>query len=147
MLRALSLAAAILLLAAPALADPRMETNDDFCHFIEDVGNTDNEAFLADCGSTIVVDDDAGTATGFAKLVRRLPRGMVESVTFTNEDGGGACTMVESNGTEYASNQWISKIRVIRSWGRKNENFAKHPFWSRLVTVIFELHCLDGARQ
>ena len=36
-----------------ASADPRMETNNNFCHFILDPVNTDNEIFVAGCDSAI----------------------------------------------------------------------------------------------
>ena len=44
-----------LLVAATASADPRMETNKNFCHFILDPLNTDNEVFAAGCDSVITV--------------------------------------------------------------------------------------------
>jgi len=44
-----------LLVAVTASADPRMETNKNFCHFILDPLNTDNEVFAAGCDSVITV--------------------------------------------------------------------------------------------
>jgi len=128
----------ITLLASAGWADPRMEINDDFCHFINDTANTDNENFVADCGSTIAVNDDAGTAEGYAKISRRLPAGMVEESSFVGDATITPCTMVESNGNEYTTTEWTSEIRVVKwSWRRSSEAL-------KFVTVIFELHCVNG---
>jgi len=46
-------------------ADPRMETNKNFCHFILDPTNTDNEVLAAGCNSTITVRLFPGVFFGF----------------------------------------------------------------------------------
>ena len=76
-----------IIFAVTASADPRMETNDNFCHFILNTGNTDNEVFLAGCDSVITVVeklDDAGgitakceesnyMASGYATVTKTVP--------------------------------------------------------------------------
>jgi hypothetical protein len=42
-----------LCIVIPVSADPRMEINDNFCHFILDPTNTDNEVFVANCRDEI----------------------------------------------------------------------------------------------
>lgn len=37
----------------PVTADPRMEINDNFCHFILDPNDTDNGIFVANCRAEI----------------------------------------------------------------------------------------------
>lgn len=113
-----------------AHADPRMETNNDFCHFILDTEDTDNEIFLADCGSVITVVEKVPpadavepacyenySASGYASAVKMVPAAAAplppgESLMFTNEDTETPCTMVESNGRQYRSYRWKSRIRV-----------------------------------
>ena len=127
---ALLLPLALGLAAAPsALADPRMETNNNFCHFILDPENTDNEVFVAGCDSTIVtVELPPATNAASAECERYVARGYGErevvlpqaviripagsSRTFTNEDSDTPCTMVESNGRSYSSYKWQSTISV-----------------------------------
>ena len=148
----LSLLIAVNLLAVAATsADPRMETNKDFCHFILDPNNTDNEVFIADCGSVITTVEKiakAGTAqirceennriaSGYAtvtKVIRQavspIPPGA--TVLFTNADSGTPCTMVESNGRAYTSIKWQSTIKAGTAT-RKG-----------LVTLQYELFCQEG---
>ena len=140
-----------LLLALNASADPRMETNKDFCHFILDPQNTDNEVFVADCGSgitTVEKTEKAGTtqikceesnriASGYA-IVSRLvqpaasPVSPGTTVMFTSDDSDTPCTMVESNGRAYTSHKWKSTIKAGRI-SRKG-----------LVMVQYELFCEEG---
>ena len=125
-----------------AYADPRMETVGNFCHMILDADNTDNEIFVAGCNSQIVVDDDAKTASGYIKITRWMPREEARAIlgdrkrrlSFTSDDSGTPCVMVESNGTEYESNVWESKIMVRRPWRHMNK-------------VVYKLYCLNGERQ
>lgn len=126
---ALLLPLALGLATAPsALADPRMETNDNFCHFILDPANTDNEVFVAGCDSTIATvelpaADAAGAeceryvARGYGEREVVLPQAVIRipaggSRTFTSDDSDAACTMVESNGRSYRSYKWQSTISV-----------------------------------
>ncbi len=72
-----------------AYADPRMETNKNFCHFILDPGNTDNEVFFAGCNSIITTVEkveavgnastktteceDDYIASGYARRSKQMP--------------------------------------------------------------------------
>jgi len=140
-----------LLFAVNAFADPRMETNKDFCHFILDPQNTDNEVFVADCGSVITTvekTEKTGTtqikceesnriASGYA-IVSRLvqqaasPVSPGTTVMFTSDDSDTPCTMVESNGRAYTSHTWKSTINAGRIL-RKG-----------LVKVQYEIFCEEG---
>jgi len=141
----------VLLFAVCVSADPRMETNKDFCHFILDSQNTDNEVFLADCGSVITVvektaqtgtarikcEDSNRVASGYATVVKLVPQAASPvspgtTVTFTNTDSDTPCTMVESNGRAYASKKWQSTIRAGRA-SKKG-----------VVTVQYEIFCEEG---
>ena len=140
---------AYLLAAVAVSADPRMETNKNFCHFILDPDNTDNEIFVAGCDSVITVVEkpvnaanaqiqcyENAAASGYAmvkKLVllgaAPLPTG--DTSVLTSDESDTPCTMVESNGRAYKSKTWRSTIKV---------DPAKKGF----VTVSFELFCQDG---
>jgi hypothetical protein len=145
------LVAAHLLAFAAASADPRMETNKDFCHFILDPKNTDNEVFVADCGSvitTIEKIENTGTvqiqceennriASGYAaatKVVQQAasPVSPGTTVILTSDDSDTPCSMVESNGRAYISKKWWSSIKA--------GNASKKG----LVTLQYELFCQEG---
>ena len=143
-----------LLAVAAASADPRMETNKDFCHFILDPNNTDNEVFVADCGSVITTiekivnsetvrikcEENNRIASGYATVIKVVqqaasPISPGTTVTFTSGDSTTPCTMVESNGREYTSRNWRSIIKAGTA-SRKG-----------LVTVQYELFCQEGAQE
>jgi hypothetical protein len=147
----LLLVAMHLIVVAIASADPRMETNNNFCHFILDPNNTDNEVFVADCGAVITTVEKiakAGTvqikcetnnriASGYATVTKVVPQAVSPitpgtTVLFTNADSETPCTMVESNGRAYTSTKWQSTIRAGTST-RKG-----------LVTLQYELFCQEG---
>lgn len=139
---------AVLAAAAPATADPRMETTGNFCHFILDPVNTDNEVFAAGCDSaiaTVELPPPPGTAVacenvvarGYGERVEVLPQAAVglpagTTLTLSSADSEVACTMVESNGRAYRSYNWRSMIRV---------EATRRP---GLVRVRYSLLCLDG---
>jgi hypothetical protein len=147
---ALVLSVAIGLAAAPpAAADPRMETNRNFCHFIMDPANTDNEVFVAGCDSAITTvevpppPDTMGiscenrVATGYGERTVVVPQASIgirpgTVLSFTSADSDPACTMVESNGRAYRSHNWRSKIQV---------EATRRP---GQVRVRHTLLCLDG---
>lgn len=124
-----------------AYADPRMETRDNFCHMILDPNNTNNEVFVAGCNSQIVADGN-GNATGYLKITRWMPKEEAQVIlgdndrrlSFTSGESDTACAMVDSNGTQYNSNDWESKIIVRRPWRRINK-------------VVYKLYCRNGAQQ
>jgi len=140
-----------LLAVATASADPRMETNKDFCHFILDPNNTDNEVFAADCGSVITTiekivnsetvhikcEENNRIASGYATVTRVVQQAASPilpgtTVIFTSGDSATPCTMVESNGRAYTSSKWQSTIKAGTAT-RKG-----------FVTVQYELFCQEG---
>lgn len=142
-----------IIFAAIAFADPRMETNDNFCHFILNAENTDNEVFLAGCDSVITVVEKvagAGEATvkceesnymanGYAAVTKTVPQAaapMPPGTTrkFTSNDTDTPCTMVESNGRQYRSQKWQSSIKVEPAV-KKNA-----------VKVHYEIFCQEGVQ-
>jgi len=147
----LLLVAMHLLVVTIASADPRMETNNNFCHFILDPKNTDNEVFVADCGSVITTVEKivkTGTvqikceannriASGYATVTRVIQQAVSPippgtTVLFTNADSETPCTMVESNGRAYTSIKWQSTIKAGTATKKG------------LVTVQYELLCQEG---
>ena len=125
-----------LLFAVPAAADPRMETNNDFCHFILDPFNGDNEVFYADCGAVITVTENEEpdpllktnpgdqpecegnySATGYgtgSKVVPALASPLPPGTTLvlTSRDSEYKCYLKESNNRTYTTEKWISRISV-----------------------------------
>jgi hypothetical protein len=153
--------AILFIVALTASADPRMEITDNFCHSILDPIDTDNEVFIAQCQAVITVgkktENDNGpqeipetgetnedkiycdgyTAKGYFKVHRKIselaaPIPAGQKIIFTSDDSETACYMVESNGREYRSRDWVSSIRVSR------------PNKRGMVWVVYELICLNG---
>lgn len=135
----------IVFLPAMVWADPRMETADNFCHFIHNNTNSDDESFIADCGSQISVNDTTGVAQGYAYVVRDhvpvgfdevttlLSRGRKTEVVITSVDYPDVpCALVDSNGTQYSSTKWVNRIVFKAKSGK------------RFGTVVYQLHCIDG---
>ena len=136
----------------PVSADPRMEINDNFCHFILDPTNTDNEVFLANCRAEIttivpipaakggLVTCENYIAGGFGQVTKMIPQEAIslkpgETLRFTNVNSETPCTMVESNGRAYTSSNWESIIKVDSG---KPKGFVK---------VTYRLFCRDGVQQ
>ena len=130
-----------------------METNKNFCHFILNAGDTDNEVFLAGCNSVITVVEKvaaAGSATvqceennymanGYGTATKIVPQAAAPippgtTLKFTNTDTDTPCTMVESNGRQYRSTKWQSITRVSQA-------VRKNP-----VTVYYEIICQEGVQ-
>lgn len=135
----------------PAFGDPRMEINNNFCHFILDPTETDNEIFVANCRAEIttivplsvakegMVACENYMASGYGQVVKMIPKEAIslkpgETLRFTNEDSNAPCTMVESNGRAYTSRNWESVIKV--------ENGKPKGF----VKVTYRLFCRDGVQ-
>jgi hypothetical protein len=135
----------------PALADPRMEINDNFCHFILNPLETDNEVFVANCRAEITtivplpatrenqVACENYVASGYGQVIKMLPQQAIalkpgETLRFTNADSETPCTMVESNGRAYTSRNWESIIKVESG---KPKGF---------VRVTYRLFCRDGVQ-
>ena len=135
-------------IASSVSADPRMETNNNFCHFILDPIYTDNEVFVAGCDSEITTIETVPTvsikiscenavASGFGEAKKVVPQSAIllspgQSVKFTSDDSDTPCTMVESNGRAYTSHNWQSTIQV-EATNRKG-----------FVRVHYMLFCKDG---
>ena len=135
--------------ALAVFADPRMETNKNFCHFILDPDNTDNEIFMAGCNSVITVVEKAANASyaqgqcsdnavaiGYGTVKKVVPLEMAplptgETSVLTSGMSDTPCTMVESNGRAYTSKTWQSSIKV-------------DPGKKGYVTVSYELFCQEG---
>ena len=158
LLFALSLVVPVLLFVAHNVwADPRMETNNNFCHFIMNPDNTDYEVFMAGCNAEITVaqkvtvaqkatpsganqaecENENNSASGYGIVEKLIPASAIsippgKSLVFTNNSTNTPCTMVESNGREYRSNNWQSSIKVTRALQRG------------YVIVHYELYCWDG---
>jgi hypothetical protein len=139
-----------------------MEIRDNFCHWILDPDDTDNEVFVADCAAYITVEKpetdplepqsleeekvvevepvcEGRLATGYAKVVKKVrenaaPLPVGERAVFTSEISDAPCVMVTSNKT-YKSHDWVSSIKVNR---HKNGDMVK---------VIYELTCYDGEER
>lgn len=132
----------VFIMAGVASADPRMETLDNFCHYILSAENTDNEIFMAGCGSRIKVFD--GIAQGYARVEsivgeKEISALRLRPVWITSKDSDAACAMVDSNGTQYLSDYWTSQIKFNTTYYRDyNNRFRKK------VTVFYELICRDG---
>jgi hypothetical protein len=139
-------------------ADPRMEINDNFCHFILDPLNTDNEVFESGCNATIVTltgnmtrmvvgeQESNGNpraqcseyvASGYGTVTKQVPVSAVALpigtvLKFSSDDSDTPCTMVESNGRQYISYNWESKIRVVQGNA------------IGMMKIIYQLTCKDG---
>jgi hypothetical protein len=141
-----------LCIISPVFADPRMEINDNFCHFILDPTNTDNEVFVANCRAEIttivpipaakggLVTCENYIASGFGQVTKMIPQEAIslkpgETLRFTNVNSETPCTMVESNGRAYTSSNWESIIKVDNG---KPKGFVK---------VTYRLFCRDGVQQ
>jgi hypothetical protein len=145
-----SIVLVILFIPFSALADPRMETNNNFCHYILETENTDHEVFLAGCNAIITVAEKpavsasaAGgvactnlTASGYGTATVTVPAAASPvtpgtTLVFTNADTATPCTMVESNGREYRSTKWVSRVRADRN----RAGFVK---------IVYEVFCEGG---
>lgn len=107
-------------------ADPRIEVNQDntFAHFILDADDTDNEVFMGslDVVGITVVNNKANGFARFFSFDKDVGRTLVpgsenqRKYSFTYEDTGVPCTIVDSNGTEYRSTDYISVVYVKKSY-------------------------------
>jgi hypothetical protein len=139
----------ISLLSSGAFADPRMEINKNFCHFILDPKNTDNEVFMAGCNAQITTIEDVAVqggnrtdcenvvATGYGELAVVIPQAAIplkpgQTLKLTSDDSDTPCTMVESNGRAYRSYNWQSTVKI------------ENPTAKGLVKVTYKLFCQEG---
>jgi hypothetical protein len=151
----------------PAFADPRMEINKNFCHFILDPYNTDNEIFVGGCNPDIIVleiinpvqsekiteskettCEENYVAAGYATVTKLIPVEAVPvlpmtSLTITSDESEYPCTMVESNGRAYRSYNWWSSVkaeRTTRTYTRVGGQYITKEY----VQIVYELYCQEG---
>jgi len=120
-----------------AYADPgpEIDISDNYCHFVKSADNGNNEVFAAGCDGKIAADGRGG-ASGYARIVEWVARaeaktilGDQTSILITSEESNDVCEMIESNGRQYNSENWRSRISYRR--GR----------------IVYELICLDGVQK
>jgi hypothetical protein len=135
------------------IADQRFETNNGFCHFVLNPSNADNEVFFSNCRNSIVQNND-GTGTGTTYIKVQFPVGgapISESLALTGDETGIACNMVDSNGTQYTTNDWTSEYIFVKNRRKGKGNYArfKHRWHDKKKadTVIFSLICRNGQQQ
>ncbi len=139
-----------LLVALGANADPRLEVKGNFCHVLHDNVNSHNETFVADCAAFIAAEEEGKVANGYSRVVKRyVPVDVLNYVDVVGPEPitievceredqcalpfpSQHCTMVDSNNTKYASDDWSTKIVVIPT-----DDLA-------FATLIYEIKCLDG---
>ena len=141
---------ALILLPLVIGADPRMEINDNFCHYMHDNINDDNESFVSDCGPIISITDDTASANGYGYVRKIVPRETInheDKVRLSNETfPDQKCAMVESNGTTYTSDTWTSDIKVkTLYYYKRDDNGKRMP--RDVVLVTYKLVCLNGAQN
>jgi len=97
-----------------AFADQRFETVGGFCHWVTVEGftnnNDDNEVFFANCENSIRQNQD-GTGTGSTVAKVKYPAAAMPFVgehEFTGAGTGIDCVMVDSNGTQYVTQDWTA---------------------------------------
>jgi hypothetical protein len=133
------------------IADQRFETNNGFCHFVLNPNNADNEVFFSNCRNAIVQNND-GTGTGTTYIKAQFPIGgapIAKSLALTGDETGIACNMVDSNGTQYTTNDWTSEYTLIKHRHKGGLSRFKHRWHDKrnADTVIFSLICRNGQQQ
>ena len=141
----------LFLLPLSLYADPRMDTDEGYCHFVLNNANQagDNESFMSNAESAIAVDNNNTVANGYCTAeVKSAPAQVVPGALDAIQGGNVAgkvrltnadfvdlpCAMVESNGTTYNAARWISLIRWERSSVRRE----------REINVDYSLRCFRG---
>lgn len=129
-------------------ADARIETADDFCHAPYDGANADNENYLANCGGVLYVHAGGTRAHGQSKVAKdsvsygllpvsyeEMPDSGIFNFRLDGDELLTPCTMVDSNGTNYVTDNWAVRINVTRSTN----------IWRAGVVYIVE--CWGGVAQ
>ena len=156
-----------------AAADQRMETRDGFCHAVTPEGfqtaNDDNEVFLSNCVNSIRQDAD-GNGDGSFVMKVKYPDGSYPfggNYTTSGAETGINCVMVDSNGTNYVTQDWDSTYKVKvkdrkdfkKAWGTDDEEFdfnndgivgyADIPlFYEQVdIEIKYTVVCRNGAQQ
>ena len=138
-----------------AVADQRMETRDGFCHAVTPEGfqtaNDDNEVFLSNCVNSIRQDAD-GNGDGSYVMKVKYPDGaapFLASYTTSGAETGINCVMVDSNGTNYVTQDWDStyKVKIKRYPVRQHGNESKPWTYKKVAEIEYRLACRNGAQQ
>jgi hypothetical protein len=108
----------MLLFSFNAVADQRFETTGGFCHFVTPEGfannNDDNEVFFANCENSIRQKAN-GDGEGSTTVKVDYPAGAVPFYgehKYSGADTGINCVMVDSNNTQYTTQDWDSNYKV-----------------------------------
>ena len=108
----------LMMLSMGAVADQRFETNNGMCHFVTPEGfangNDDNEVFFANCENSIRQNQN-GTGSGSTMVKVKYPAGAMPFVgeyEFTGAGTGVDCVMVDSNGTQYVTQDWTASYEA-----------------------------------
>ena len=106
-------------ISTSVFADQRFETVGGFCHFVTPDGfangNDDDEVFYANCLNSIRQNND-GTGTGYVSITADYPK--KEELPFSKKystsgnQTGVDCVMVDSNGTQYRTQNWNAFYHV-----------------------------------
>lgn len=131
-----------------AFADARIEVTDNFCHAPYDAANADNENYLPGCDGVLYVHANGGRSHGQARVHREsisygflpiayedMPDSGVFNFRLDGDESATPCTMVDSNGTNYVTNNWSVRINVTRM----------PSIWRASVDYIIE--CWGGVAQ
>ena len=152
-------------------ADQRMETVGGFCHFVINPDNEDNEIFVSNCVSSIVQNNNR-TGTGWVLKKVKYPGILlpVSNLMLTGAETGINCVMVDSNGTTYVTQDWISRYVPSKLDVTRMAEFAKasrsyneeydydnngvvdslDAKWFKLKkprSITYELTCKNGSQQ
>ena len=152
----LFVAALLMLVSTFAVADQEFNTSDNYCHFIlgiDDDGNSvkdgatvdgDNEVFLGNCINSITTI--ANVAYGSTRVVAKYPSGdtmpMSESLELTGDETGTPCNMTDSNGVQYATNDWYS-VYTVRG-AEKDQGTGKSKAKGKNAQIEYRLYCNDA---
>jgi hypothetical protein len=125
------IAIVLMMVATGVFGDQRMETVGGFCHFITPEGfannNDDNEVFASNCVSSIRQNQD-GTGMGSTIMEIEYPAGAMPFVgeyEYTGDETGQECVMVDSNGTNYVTQDWTATYEAKLD-SKEYEKFKKH---------------------
>jgi hypothetical protein len=154
-----------------AFADPRMEINKNFCHFILDPNNTDNEVFMAGCNAEITVTENVATASQNTKIVPENIKNVEHLINTACEDYVASgysivkkwipveaapllpttSIVITSNDSEYPCTMVESNGRAYKSYKWRStikagwvQIIGRGADRREFVQVTYELFCQDG---
>jgi hypothetical protein len=155
-----------------AFADPRMEINKNFCHFILDPNNTDNEVFMAGCNAEITVTENVATASQNIKTVPENIKDIGSLISTACEENYVASgysivkkwipveaapllpttsIVITSNDSEYPCTMVESNGRAYKSYKWRStikagwvQIIGRGADRREFVQITYELFCQDG---